>query len=293
MEVDSNKKSSKGYIIALITAVIVILGLVGYIFYEKGFLFSHTDNREINMTNKREKNKEIDDTEELEKNDSRFINLYNDLKDYSYGATRKDSTDYSSIEYAFLVGKNIKEADITKTSETWEYGTYYVIEGSKIENILREYFGSSFTFDRNKIVSTSTSVDFDPNGEGSGMTFVSYDSANDNYKLTFAGIGGTSGPSATIMNQEIVAASRKNEEITVISKAIYINTQNDANSIKYDIYSDKDQTNLIESFTYSYEEVSSKSISVENYLEKASTITYQFKLDQNTNKYYFVSSRIN
>lgn len=245
------------------------------------------------MSNKKKENEKLDDTEKLEKNDSRFINIYNDLKNYSYSSNRKDGTDYSSVEYAFLVGKNMKEADITKTSENWEYGTYYAIEGSKVENILKEYFGSSFTFDRNKIVSTSTSVDFSPNGEGSGMTFTSYDGVNDKYKLTFSGIGGTSGPSATITNQEIVSASRKNDEITVTSKAIYINTQNNANSIQYDIYSDSNKANLIESLTYSYEEVSSKSISVESYLEKASTITYQFKLDQNTNKYYFAGSRIN
>ena len=62
--------------------------------------------------------------------------------------------------------------------------------------------------------------------------------------------------------------------------------------VKYTIYSDPEKKNILDIKEYTLEEAVNITISVDDYLDKAATITHKIKLDKNTNNYYFVSSVI-
>lgn len=50
--------------------------------------------------------------------------------------------------------------------------------------------------------------------------------------------------------------------------------------------------NYIDRVSYTEKEVTIKSINIDSYIDKASTIVHTFKLDKSTNNYYFEKSII-
>lgn len=86
---------------------------------------------------------------------------------------------------------------------------------------------------------------------------------------------------------------KKNEDtIEVTEKAIYIGNSFFNHKITYEIYSDPVMINYIDRVSYTEKEVTIKSINIDSYIDKASTIVHTFKLDKSTNNYYFEKSII-
>ena len=105
--------------------------------------------------------------------------------------------------------------------------------------------------------------------------------------------GGTIGPHPTIEVRKIVSAQEKDDEIVVKEKAIYYDSAyNDSAKVTYyHVYNDKNKLNIIES-NIEFREGDEKTITVDSYIDKASTITHTFKLNKDTGKYYFAGSKI-
>ena len=135
----------------------------------------------------------------------------------------------------------------------------------------------------------ATNVNFD----GSGMQIKSYDKDKDEYKVIFGGIGGTSGPSPKITARKIISATKQEDgSIKVVEKAIYYTSTIFNDDMYFNIYSDPSNNYNIDGKHFKVSNVTNEKIDVNDYSDKASTITHIFKLDKETGDYYFASSVI-
>ena len=127
-----------------------------------------------------------------------------------------------------------------------------------------------------------------------GFHIDSYDKNTNKFEIKIVnGCGGTTGPSAKTIERKIISAKTNGDTIEVVEKAIYI----DAPAVyddnfNYIVYTDPTKIKYIEYLNFNKNEVVNKEINVNTYINEASTITHTFKLNKETNKYYFEKSII-
>ncbi len=272
-----DKKKFSGVFIMIVGILIICVGV--------GMYFSHSND------SSRKKGEEKEKGEKIEVDDARFISLYNGLKDFCYAVVRIDNKSFSKAEYLSLVGKDITDSDIVRTDEAVDGDFYYTLSGSKVLSILQKYFGSSFTIDKNSLVGLTGSSNIGLNGRKNDINVISYDSGTDNYKIALvAALEEEAG--AKINEQMITSAVLKKNSIIVEAKAIYIDSTDFGEEVEYNIYADTSKNDLLDTKKYAHKDLASKTISVEKYKDKATTIMYQFDLDKASNSYYFANSML-
>ena len=80
-------------------------------------LESPSNNTETKIDNKNSK------SEKIALDDSRFINIYNKVKPYTYKKNRSDAyQSFTDSELLNIVASELKESDFVKTTETTEWG---------------------------------------------------------------------------------------------------------------------------------------------------------------------------
>ena len=292
------EKKNKTPIIIIILLVFIILCLVGYICYDKG-VFGNKESSE-NHTEKADKidNNKSEETspEEIALDDSRFIDIYNKLKPYTYRESRSDGyQSFTDHELLQIIEKELKESDFVETTETTELGGYhytlYTLENSVVINYLKKYFGNDVVVNGEELIEPSFAYSTNLDFHGNGMSIIDY--ADGKYKVMFSGGGGgVGGPLPKITERKIISATIENNEIVVKEKAIYWGIPSEQEMITFDVYSDVNKKNKIDSKEYTEDNIANEIVTVEDYLDKASTITTKFAYDQDTNSYYFKSSVI-
>lgn len=137
----------------------------------------------------------------------------------------------------------------------------------------------------------------------------SYDASSKMIVADFStGCGGAFvGPWPNGVESKIVSAKKNQNTIKVEEKIIYWkvdSTSNNTEKESYFIYSDDDQKNIIDQVEFNTNELefhdkklslclfACPPIDINSYLNKASTITHIYKLNPETNQYYFVKSTI-
>lgn len=279
------KKDKKITIVVIMLVIVVILGIVSFVCYNKE-IFKNEKNVE-------EKNKIT--REKLALDDERFIGIYEKLKSYTYSTVRANGyTSFMDDDLNTICAGELVNTDFTDTGELTQFGTkYYSFSGSKCDDVLVKYFGNATSFNKDYLVGNTlkAGVNFP---EGDGMTVESYDANTDTYKVYFSAVGGVESTLAKIESRKLVSAELVGDEIIVEEKAIYVmdNYTGVEDKITYTVYSDPDLTDIIGTNSYTIAEVANQTISVDDYLDKSSIITYKFKLNPKTNEYYFVSSII-
>ena len=295
------EKKSGASAAAIIILVVIIIGFMVYIAYDKGYIFKSKQTKEKSTpveTNKKEnkENKTVEPTsgeaKEIDLDDSRFIGIYKKLQKYTYSMNRENGyKSFSDKDLATIAIKSFKEADFEKTSEKDNGSTYYKFKGDTIVKHLKNYFKSDVTINKEKLsdLFVATNVNFD----GSGMQIKSYDKDKDEYKVIFGGIGGTTGPSPKITARKIISATKQEDgSIKVVEKAIYYTSTIFNDDMYFNIYSDPSNNYNIDGKHFKVSNVTNEKIDVNDYSDKASTITHIFKLDKETGDYYFASSVI-
>ncbi|MBQ6477362.1 MAG: hypothetical protein IJI43_02900 [Bacilli bacterium] len=281
---EENKKSNSK--ILIIFLVLIILGLVGYIAYDK---FVVKDSNEPV-----EEEKEEEKEEELSLDDSRFNDIYEKVSSI---AKHKDVPNLSSLtekDYPSIVFRDLSSTDFIKIDEKTEWGdNYYTIKYDAVDKIIKKYFGSDFKYNPDGFVDASlaiTGIDTPKDSVGSGLTIISYDSQSKLYKVRFSGIGGTSIDLAKLIDEEKSKAVLKGDVITLTTSVIYITpTSNfDKEEVRYDVYSDREKTKSLLSKTYSFSEAKNITIKPTDF-EDCGHLVYTFKYDDTLDSYYFVS----
>ena len=287
-EVESvKKKNNKGLVIVIILFIIIVLGLTSYICYDKGIIFNNNIEEEKKQVDKTEEAK----IEEISINDERFIKIYESLKEYTYDENRiNGDKDFNYDELGEIGVSTLTANDFIKTDELNEWQEpYYTFSSNTLLNNLKDLFGEDISFSFDSIIGRvydNTAI----NPDGKCISIENYNSENNNYQIKFSLCSDSDTNVPIIIPRKIISAKKNDDTILVEEKAIYYYEEWG----RYNIYKDKDLTELIDSknFDTNNENIKNETISVSDYLDEASTITHTFKLNKDTNKYYFVSSVI-
>ena len=301
------EKGNKGLIIIIIILVVALLAGGTFAAYDKGLIFNKKDNSSDNSEVKKDDNNEnikednSEDnksnngsvkTENLSLNDSRFINLYNILENYTYEQNRTGYESFTKNEIAKIVVDNVeyKASDFVKTdvANKYEYlsDEYYTINASLFENNALEIFGDNITFNKQNIVGSEVYVSVLNNY----IRFEEYVVSNDTYIVGLFSSGALGYPHPILDLRKIESATLENNTITVKEKAIYVEKGDDI--YRYSIYGGPNKSNYIDTKVFNESNINNETISVNSYLDKASTITHVYKLNSKTGKYYFEKSVI-
>lgn len=301
------EKGNKGLIIIIIILVVALLAGGTFAAYDKGLIFNKKDNSSDNSEVKKDDNNEnikednSEDnksnngsvkTENLSLNDSRFINLYNILENYTYEQNRTGYESFTKNEIAKIVVDNVeyKASDFVKTdvANKYEYlsDEYYTINASLFENKALEIFGDNITFNKQNIVGSEVYVSVLNNY----IRFEEYVVSNDTYIVGLFSSGALGYPHPILDLRKIESATLENNTITVKEKAIYVEKGDDI--YRYSIYGGPNKSNYIDTKVFNESNINNETISVNSYLDKASTITHVYKLNSKTGKYYFEKSVI-
>lgn len=222
-----------------------------------------------------------------------YEKIYEDLYELTYIKSRPNGYSSFSDNEIFAIGfAGMKCSDYSVSKEKMnEVSFYYEFSGDTYVESLKKYFGNNISFDKNKLVE----YQYNHNKvilPDSCKIVKSYDKNTDKYKVFFGGIGGTGGPGASVIRRKLVDFKNTINEVIYVEKVIYVDKIYTDIGVKYTIYSDPEKKNILDIKEYTLEEAVNITISVDDYLDKAATITHKIKLDKNTNNYYFVSSVI-
>ena len=290
-------KKNKGLIIVIVILLLGLLCSIGYICYDKGVFGGNKENSNNKIETKTEdKNSK---SERIALDDSRFYGIYKKLKPYTYEKNRSDAyQSFTDSELFNIVATELKETDFVKTSENitdiqGEH-TIYTLSNDAVINYLKKYFGNNVKLEGYSLVNPNIAYETNLSIDNfSGMSVVAYD--NSKYKIKWIDTSRSGIIKPKITERKIVSATMENNEIIVKEKAIYIeypNLYGEVSSVIYAIYSDVNKTNKIDSKEYTIDNFTDGVITVEDYLDKSSTITTKFAYDKDTNSYYFKSSTI-
>lgn len=154
------------------------------------------------------------------------------------------------------------------------------------ENKALEIFGDNITFNKQNIVGSEVYVSVLNNY----IRFEEYVASNDTYIVGLFSSGALGYPHPILDLRKIESATLENNTITVKEKAIYVEKGDDI--YRYSIYGGPNKSNYIDTKVFNESNINNKTISVNSYLDKSSTITHVYKLNSKTGKYYFEKSVI-
>lgn len=277
------RKGSSAVAVLVVLLILVSLAFAGYVLIDKGIIFSDNEIKEDSKNDK---------AESLGLSDIRFYDVYSRLRMYTKDENRTGYKSFSSLEL-FAIG--ITDLDYSDFSATGERDNYnnplYSFKAKTLVEKLVKYFGNDVELNKNDLVNQGamTNVNFG----GNYLKITAYDASNDMYTGYFAGAGFEGGMGPNVIDRKLVKAELKNDVITVEEKAMYYTSESEnENTIVVNVYSDVRKTNKIDSISYDIQNAWEKTLSVDSYLDKSSTITSVYKFNEKTGGFYFVSSII-
>ena len=274
--IEEKKKSKKGGVVALvIILILVILGLVGYICYDKGLIL----NKKIESTE--------NGTTKVEKEETKTLDVYSDLVQDSFDRltswiARCDDPKTIYFKSSKVVASDIKNEYAFALADKNFYDRKTTIEASEYEKLVADYFGKDYKFEHT-------------NYTGEMCTPHAYKKETNQYVLQETACGCTTGPNMQILTR-IASAELKGDQLTLTIKALFPGTAaSEVNSKGYTKYfSDADHKNAIEDIEYTsngYSQEPSEYYPVESDSTYAKGGTFKFVMKKNANdKYSFVSS---
>ena len=281
----SKKKNNKNLSLIFVILIALVFGVVVFLLSSLFFSGSKTNNNQ-NQGKK----------ESISINDKNVKKLYSYI---TYGPNnnrytlfiKQKKVEQDSISnldkylYAmqFITKDDVLEKDINNTK------TYY-IKSSVIKNAIKKMYGNNI-----KYIETSEVpiiLDFTVDNKNKGT--MTYDNSLDGYILSLTDLSQNQEEIIKPHYEKLKSAEYKdNNSINIKESIIYVTyKKNEDNSYSYKVYSDYEHTVLIDNVeNISLEQLQKTPITINDYKDIATTITYNFKLDDNNN-YYFNSSSI-
>ncbi len=290
-ERDPNKKGmSNGVKMAIVITVSLITGVL--VFYVTNLIFGPKKDKTPPVT-----------TENLELTSTIVTNAY-DLVTYGTNGRRNEKylkepsvtiesfTNSEKFYYAMMFAGS---SDFSSTSNTasnnqqsQEQSLFY-ITNDKIKTYMQKYFGDKVTYTDSETVEVP--LNFTINNHN--VVTLKYDATTDSFFATFQD---QTEPTTDLVEPYYYtlssAVKSTDGNLELQEKVIYTDLVEVADdNYTLNLYSDYDKTKLLESRpNLTAESLSKSPINIENYKQRAATITYTFKAKNND--YYFVSSKI-
>lgn len=281
----SKKKNNKNLSLIFVILIALVFGVVVFLLSSLFFSGSKTNNNQ-NQGKK----------ESISINDKNVKKLYSYI---TYGPNNNRYTlfikqkkveqdNISNLDkylYAmqFITKDDALEKNINNTK------TYY-IKSSVIKNAIKKMYGNNIKYIETSEVSIVLDFTIDNKNKGT----MTYDNSLDGYILSLTDLSQNQEEIIKPHYEKLKSAEYKdNNSINIKESIIYVTyKKNEDNSYSYKVYSDYEHTVLIDNVeNISLEQLQKTPITINDYKDIATTITYNFKLDDNNN-YYFNSSSI-
>lgn len=257
------KNKGKGFVLIIVFLVIIILGLICYICYDKGIFF---ENKEKSVPSTSSADKKNTNDESIIFSDSELEKYVNYISPQSIGpsALIYDVNSISAINLSAADKiKYIASNIYSKHTSTADY-QYDIVSENDVKNVVEEVYGSN-SYERTTF--------------NMGCDDYTFNEIDGNY-YSHTGCGGTTATSAKNVIIDYKATKNKLEIITAYvfydgtTKKIYKDF-NMTNSLAD--YTGDNSTSEIELYLNDY---------IKNNKEKLNTIVYTFESTNGTN-YYF------
>lgn len=289
--IDNVKRENNFLKILLFVLLALIIGVscwFGSKYYYDSLSTEKNSSSEKNDNNS--KSDKSDEWKSIGKDITKLGKTYEYVNPFLYNVNRTNSKSFNDKEL-FMIGlKSLGTNDFIKTSEkdAWGY-FYYSLSNEKILNCLDSIFGNNYSLNPSAMIESSFEISADVHiPDGNGMTIISYDDNSKNYKVRFSGIGGTTGPSPVVTTRVLNNVYEKNNQIKVEEKAIYVKTD----GFNSKVYGDYQMTGeVLKEFNYTADTANNVIIDVNDFLDKAGTITSIYEKTSNGN-YIFISSNL-
>lgn len=276
--------------IIVVAVVAVVVGLV--VFFVSYALLS----------NNNKTNNQITTDVTLTLTSERVTNLYK-LVTYGEGGIRnnkyisnaevtlKDFTNDEKYYYALMYASSSDFLD-TGAVDT-SNNKIYALKKTRMDQLMKKYFGSKVTYETSGEITHT----FDFVINNGNTVDLSYDEANKYFKtiITSKAIDQPSNLIDDYYTMLYKATRKANNDILLEEKIIYVTYTVTNDIYTYNVYQDYAHTKLITTISnVSKDELTKNKIVItdDRYYDKASTITYTFKLDNKLGTYYFYSSKI-
>lgn len=212
-------KNSVGTTIVIILLMLVIIALVGYMAYDKGYIFNKKEvtTKEDAKNNKSDKNNKV--ITNLEVTDSIVQQLYSNV-----------GLDIPCLESVYFKDKKVVASDIDKDYATrvlfnklgYSVSTF---TKSQVDDIFNSIYGKNYKY---------------VHGNMNGCPTVTYDSNSEIYTVATDGCGFTCGPSDL---KKIVKAERTSNDVSIYFRVLFLE-DNAGNN--YDYYKDYKKTQRVD-----------------------------------------------
>lgn len=281
----SKKKNNKNLSLIFVILMALVFGVVVFLLSSLFFSGSKTNN-----------NRNQEKKESISINDKNVKKLYSYI---TYGPNNNRYTlfikqkkveqdNISNLDkylYAmqFITKDDVLEKDINNTK------TYY-IKSSVIKNAIKKMYGNNIKYIETSEVPIVLDFTIDNKNKGT----MTYDNSLDGYILSLTDLSQNQEEIIKPHYEKLKSAEYKdNKSINIKESIIYVTyKKNEDNSYSYKVYSDYEHTILIDNVeNISLEQLQKTPITINDYKDIATTITYNFMLDDNNN-YYFNSSSI-
>ncbi len=269
---------------------IVLLLVIGVLFFS---LWIHS-NREISQKRKKE-NKEDNPSEAYRPTSPIIENLYAMLVSWDNYFYIHDEVAVSTLE----AEKKISLASSVLLDEEIQFhpedGTFQ-IEKEKLRDACQQVLGEDCQLDEKKVYS---SFYFGTSEQISGIVDqFFYDEDSKQYQGVFQKEESVL-PSLQESYAKIVEVTAKNDQLILVEKVIFTdvferlaeNIDVERDTFSYAIYADYHHTVLLDEIADANADNHYQDISIDSYLDRASTVTYIFQKNEN-GSYRFVSSSI-
>ena len=254
----------------------------------------------------RENNKAISDNKPDSRSQKVNKNYAVDvIKYYSYSKSRENGINsFTSDELLrmYLYFAKISNNDFHKESETEESDTIYSVNKSVFDNFYKTIFGPDITVDYNSFVGiTIGNLDYNNSislfnksnyastsaphtSIGCGFTVVGFDNASGKITISVPGGCGDAGYDEVTedVKENIISTNETSDSLVITSQVLYKYCDESATP-KCGYYTNLSKESIINSDEDNKENM---------YINSGSNATLNFKLNKDTNQYYFVSSTL-
>lgn len=213
--------------------------------------------------------------------DNGHLNKY--LEEQS--VTLKDFSNYEKFYYAFsgLTSHDLDPLESDGSTNTQKYA----IEDSVVDDLMKSYFGPKVKYAKQGTLPIDLVY---PVEEGNHLS-LSYSVSNNQYEASITSEDKANGGLVPVALYALSSAKRSDDGVTLTEKVVYTTSSVNNNLVSYQVYKDYNHTMLISSQgNIEMKQYQERPISLNDYMQQANTITYQFKVHNGV--YYFYSSSI-
>lgn len=279
-------KANKKVVITIVIVISIVFGLL--VFFISNAILGGKD---------KDKDPKVDTQVSLTDENVQILYKYVAYKDGGQGndlflkETMVDSSKFTDQDKMYYALRFVEPEDLLYSGKkTKEKQKIYTLSITKIRANLLRFFGNEVSF--TPVDKITYKFSFTINNLG--VATLTYSDAEQIYNVVFDKEKEETEELVKPYYTELTSATKKHEGTLILNeKVIYTTSGKENTNYRINIYKDYGHTTLIETKqNITADDLKANPISIDNYVDRAATISYTFKVNSINNNYYFDSSSI-